>query len=183
MDIRTTAESTFRVEAVAFDDPRAESMRGLLDDELDARYRVRDADDPPELAAARTIALTIHPEQIAATFIAVEAGVAVEDGVAVKDAEAGEAVGHAMLRRLDSEWELKRLIVADTARGRGVGRALVTAVVEAARVGGAERVILQTGEPQYESLGLYRSMGFTPIAVYEPYVETMPRSLCFELHL
>lgn len=161
--------ATFRISSVELDDPRATELRDLLDGELDERYRDREADAPPELAEARTEALRIHPEQVVATLLAID--------------DDARALGHVMLRRLGDEWELKRLVVADAARGRGVGRALVAEVVAIAREGGARRVILQTGEPQHESLGLYRSMGFTPIPVYEPYAETMPRSLCFELLL
>jgi GNAT superfamily N-acetyltransferase len=154
-----------RIEEVPVDDPRAVALRGMLDDELDARYGSLTAGEPPELTAARDEALRVHPAEVVATFLAVDGDV---------------ALGHAMLRRLGAEWELKRLIVPPHARRRGVGRALTDAVLERARAGGARRVILQTGEPQPESVSLYRASGFTPIPVYEPYVATMPESLCFE---
>lgn len=156
----------FRVESVDVDDPRAVELRGILDDDLDERYREADADDTPAFAAKRAAALAVHPEQIVATLLAVDAD--------------GTPIGHVMLRRLGDEWELKRLIVRDTARRRGVGRTLTTQVVDLARRGGAPRVILQSGRMQPESLRMYAASGFTPIPVYEPYVETMPRSLCFE---
>ncbi len=156
----------FRVESVDVDDPRAVELRGILDDDLDERYREADADDTPAFAAKRAAALAVHPEQIVATLLAVDAD--------------GTPIGHVMLRRLGDEWELKRLIVRDTARRRGVGRTLTAQVVDLARRGGAPRVILQSGRVQPESLRMYAASGFTPIPVYEPYVETMPRSLCFE---
>ena len=148
------------------DDPRAVELRGILDRDLDERYREADADDPPGRAEERAEALAVHADQVVATFLAVDAD--------------GTALGHVLLRRLDDEWELKRLIVTDGARRRGVGRALTEAVVERAREGGARRVILQSGRMQPESLALYTAAGFTPIPVYEPYIATMPRSLCFE---
>ena len=158
----------FRLESVTVDDPRAVELRGILDDDLDERYRDADADDTPEVAAKRAAALAVHPDQIVATLLAL-------------DADADDTpIGHVMLRRLGDEWELKRLIVRDTARRRGVGQALTAEVVDLARRGGAARVILQSGRMQPESLRMYAASGFTPIAVYEPYVETMPRSLCFE---
>ncbi|WP_240752759.1 GNAT family N-acetyltransferase [Microbacterium hydrothermale] len=160
------SDPAFRIESVDVDDPRAVELRGILDDDLDDRYRESDADDTPAFAAKRAAALAVHPEQIVATLLAVDAD--------------DTPIGHVMLRRLGDEWELKRLIVRDTARRRGVGRALTARVVDLARRGGAPRVILQSGRMQPESLRMYAASGFTPIPVYEPYVETMPRSLCFE---
>lgn len=156
----------FHVEHVDLDDPRALALRGILDLDLDERYREVDADDPPEAAAQRSAALAIHPADVVATLLAVDAD--------------GSALGHVVLRRLSEEWELKRLIVTAAARRRGVGRALTEAVVTRARDGGARRVILQSGRMQPESLALYAAAGFTPIPVYEPYIATLPDSLCFE---
>ncbi len=156
----------FHVERVPLDDPRAVALRGILDADLDERYREADADDPPGVAEQRSAALAVHPEHVVATLLALEAD--------------GTAIGHVLLRRLGEEWELKRLIVTEAARRRGVGRALTDAVVDLARAGGARRVILQSGRMQPESLALYAAAGFTPIPVYEPYIATMPRSLCFE---
>lgn len=163
------SDPAFRIEPVDVDDPRAVELRGILDDDLDERYREADADDTPAFAAKRAAALAVHPEQIVATLLAIDAD--------------DTPIGHVMLRRLGDEWELKRLIVRDTARRRGVGRALTARVVDLARRGGAPRVILQSGRMQPESLRMYAASGFTPIPVYEPYVETMPRSLCFEYEL
>jgi len=153
---------------VPVDDPRAIALRGTLDEELDLRYRPATAEDPA-LTAARAEALRIHPDDVLATFLAVD--------------DDGTPLGHVMLRRLGADLELKRLIVPAVARRRGVGRALTTAVVERARTEGASRLILQTGKAQPESIALYTAAGFTPIPVYEPYVATMPASMCFELPL
>lgn len=160
------SEPGFRIQQVQVDDPRAVALRGILDADLDDRYRDADADDTPELAEKRGSALAVHPEQVVATLLAVDAD--------------DTPLGQVILRRLGDEWELKRLVVIAAARRRGVGRALTAQVVDLARRGGAARVILQSGRMQPESLRLYAAVGFTPIPVYEPYVETMPRSLCFE---
>ncbi len=157
---------SFRIERVDVDDPRAIALRSILDADLGERYRDADAHDTPEFAAAREAALAVHPRQVVATLLAVDAD--------------GTPLGHVILRRLGDEWEVKRLIVVTAGRRRGVGRALTDEVVDLARRGGAARVILQSGRMQPESLRLYATAGFTPIDVYEPYIETMPRSLCFE---
>ncbi|MCJ1708293.1 GNAT family N-acetyltransferase [Microbacterium sp. VKM Ac-2923] len=160
------SEQEFRIERVQVDDPRAVALRGILDADLDERYRDTDGDDAPGVAAKREAALAVHAEQVAATLLAVDAD--------------DTPLGHVIVRRLGDEWELKRLVVLAAARRRGVGRALTAEVVDLARRGGASRVILQSGRMQPESLHLYATAGFTPIPVYEPYIETMPRSLCFE---
>ncbi len=164
---------TWRIIDVAYDDPRARHLRRQLDDDLGARYDGFHGDEPEQRRRARARALATHPDQIVATLIAL-----------VAEAGADEApAGHVILRRLGDEWEIKRLIVAPAFRGLGIARGLMSAALDAARADGAERVILQTGLQQPESLALYSSLGFSRIPVYEPYAETMPRSVCFALAL
>ena len=165
MSERTSTES--RIIDVPWDDARAASLRDELDADLGARYDGFHGDEPEERAAARSRALAMHPDEIVATLIAVDA--------------AGTPTGHVILRRLGVEWEIKRLVVTAAARGQGIARRLMTEAIDRAREGGADRVILQTGIPQPESVALYESMGFTRIPVYEPYSATMPRSICFSL--
>ena len=52
------------------------------------------------------------------------------------------------------------------ARGVGVGRRLVTRVLEEARVIGYRRVLLDTLPSMAEAIALYHSMGFSEIAPY-----------------
>lgn len=163
MSERTSTGS--RILEVDWDDPRAAALRDELDADLGARYDGFHGDEPPERKAARSRALAMHPDEIVATLITVDEG--------------GSGTGHVILRRLGAEWEIKRLVVTAPARGRGLARALMTAALDRARADGADRVILQTGIPQPESIALYESLGFTRIPVYEPYAETMPRSVCF----
>ncbi len=163
MSERTSTGS--RIIDVAWDDARAASLRDELDADLGARYDGFHGDEPVERRAARSRALAMHPDEVVATLIAVDEG--------------DRPTGHVILRRLGEEWEIKRLVVIPSARGRGIARSLVTAALDRARAGGADRVILQTGNPQPESIALYESMGFVRIPVYEPYAETMPRSICF----
>jgi len=79
----------------------------------------------------------------------------------------GVPVGCGSLRRLGGrELELKRLFVDAAARGRGVGRALVEALLKEAAAAGAELVRLDAGWYAREALALYRSLGFVETPPY-----------------
>ncbi|PGG97823.1 carbonic anhydrase [Blastomyces parvus] len=65
--------------------------------------------------------------------------------------------------------ELKRLYVAPAARGLGVGKALVNAMLAVARHIGYEEVRLDTLPDMREAIAMYRGMGF---GVVEKYYET-----------
>ena len=78
--------------------------------------------------------------------------------------EAGEVVGTcALLRNADGSFELAKMAVAPTARGRGVGRALGEAAIERARALGASRVELLSNRVLAPALALYRSLGFVEV--------------------
>ena len=59
------------------------------------------------------------------------------------------------------ELEFRMLSVAASARGRGVGDALVRAVIDKARAIGVERVVLSSSEKMLAAHRLYRRLGFT----------------------
>ncbi len=71
---------------------------------------------------------------------------------------------------------MKRLFVAPAARGLGLGRALMEAIVgEAARLGYRE-VRLDTLPTMTAAIAMYRAAGFEPIA---PYYDTAPAGTIF----
>ncbi len=73
----------------------------------------------------------------------------------------GEPVGIVTLqRRSAGEAEVNRLFVRETARGAGVGRALVTTLIDGARALGYRAILLSTVNRFAVSLALYRSLGF-----------------------
>ena len=78
-------------------------------------------------------------------------------------------VGCAALRRIDDHsCEMKRMFVSPAARGRGVGRALGTELIRAARNQAYTAIYLDTSIRQAEALSLYRSLGFAEV---EPYYD------------
>jgi ribosomal protein S18 acetylase RimI-like enzyme len=56
---------------------------------------------------------------------------------------------------------LQELYVAPALRGRGIGRALLEATIEAAREAGAAGIDLNTGETDTAARALYESAGFS----------------------
>lgn len=91
-------------------------------------------------------------------------------------------VGCAGLRRFDADTgEVKRMYVLDAARGRGVGRRLVEALVAAGRALGYARLVLDSWPSMQAAQALYRSAGFAPIAPYR--FSPVPDTAYFELRL
>jgi GNAT superfamily N-acetyltransferase len=76
-------------------------------------------------------------------------------------------VGCGGLQALDPETaEVRRIYLADNARGRGIGRALLAELERHARDLGYRRVRLTTGDAQPEALGLFQSTGYEEIAPF-----------------
>lgn len=77
------------------------------------------------------------------------------------------ALGCGGLRRhAPGAGEVKRLYVAPAARGRGVGRLLAQALVDAGRQLGYARLLLDTLPSMTEAQALYTSLGFVPTDAY-----------------
>jgi putative acetyltransferase len=90
------------------------------------------------------------------------------------------AAGCVGLRELDpSTAEVKRLYVRGPYRGRGMGRVLIEAALDAARKRGYRRVVLDSLPTMHEARGLYHALGFREVA---PYLDDpTPGATCFEL--
>jgi GNAT superfamily N-acetyltransferase len=67
--------------------------------------------------------------------------------------------------------ELKRMWVAESARGLGVGRRLLTALEDQAAKHGVRTLRLETNKSLVEAINLYRSAGYVEVARFndEPY--------------
>jgi ribosomal protein S18 acetylase RimI-like enzyme len=89
----------------------------------------------------------------------------------------GRAAGCAALRPLDEPGvsEMKRLYVAPAARGHGLGRALVDALLAAACRIGHREIRLDTLPDMAGAVALYRRTGFAPTPPY--YAAAIPGTL------
>jgi ribosomal protein S18 acetylase RimI-like enzyme len=90
----------------------------------------------------------------------------------------GTALGCVGLRPMaaDGCCEMKRLYVAPAARGLGLGRALMDAVMAEATRLGYRSLRLDTLRTMAEAIAMYRRAGFTPIA---PYYDGAPAGTLF----
>jgi GNAT superfamily N-acetyltransferase len=138
--------------------PDAVALRDAMAGEMAVRYVDRMTGDgiPP--------ALRVADDDVTWTGLAVDSD--------------GRPVGHAAMRWLDGDLEIKRVYVPPSARGTGVAKALLAAAERTARALGAARVVLQTGDRQPDAVRLYEKTGYTPVPVFPPY-DTLPFSLCF----
>lgn len=84
--------------------------------------------------------------------------------------EGGRAVGIACMRRIREDMgEIKRMYVRPQYRGKGIGRALLDALLKEARKIGYPTVRLDSTQFMEAAHSLYRSAGFHEI---EPYTES-----------
>ncbi|HEY9840633.1 MAG: GNAT family N-acetyltransferase [Candidatus Sericytochromatia bacterium] len=138
--------------------PLATRLIAALDAELTALYPEVGAThfrlEPAEVAEGRGVFLVVHVD--------------------------GHALACGAIRLLDADTaELKRMYVAQQARGLGLGHRLLAALETEARQLGATRLVLETGVRQQVAQALYTRAGFVPIQAYGEY-EHSPLSRCFE---
>jgi putative acetyltransferase len=139
--------------AISVDDPDAPDIRDLV-----ARHRAFAASlSPPENVFALDAAELLDP---AVTLFSCRRG--------------GRLLAIGALRHLDERHcEVKSMHTAETARGSGIGRAMLTHLIDVARRRGYRRISLETGSMAgfAPARALYVSAGFTecgPFGNYQP---------------
>jgi GNAT superfamily N-acetyltransferase len=119
-----------------------------------------------------------YPEEGACHFRLEPDEVAAGRGAFLVASRTGKPIGCGAVRRIDEgSGELKRMYVCPEERGRGAGRAILSALEVEAQALGLSRLVLETGVRQTEAIALYRKAGFSDIAPFGEYV-TSPLSLC-----
>ena len=69
-----------------------------------------------------------------------------------------------LARQFDGGYELAKMAVDETVRGRGIGKRLMTAAVELARELKAPRLYIETNSSLKNAIGLYEAHGFRHMA-------------------
>lgn len=84
------------------------------------------------------------------------------DVLVIEDDGRLAAIG-VLVPRSSEQGQLVRISVASTDRGKGLGRAVVAALVAQAHRRGMTEVIIRADTPWESALGLYRACGFTEV--------------------
>lgn len=76
--------------------------------------------------------------------------------------EGESAVGTcALVKQSEKEYELAKMAVTESAQGKGIGRLLLRAAIDKARLKGAARLVLSTNSKLKPAIALYQSVGFS----------------------
>jgi putative acetyltransferase len=136
---------------ISVDDPAAPDVRTLLERHLEFAA----LHSPPEDVHALDVERLLDPD---VTFFSYRADGRLLAVGAIKQLDAGHA-------------ELKSMHVAESARGRGIGRAVLEHLLQVARDRGVRRVSLETGSMAAfaSARSLYRRAGFSPCAPFADY--------------
>ena len=139
---------------ISVDDPRRPEILALLERHLGFCL----SETPPEHSFALDADGLLDPK---VTFVSFRDGATVLGVAAIKELDGGHA-------------EIKSMHTAAEARGRGVGRALLSHLLDTARARGYRRVSLETGTtPGFAAArALYESAGFAPTGPFGDYPET-----------
>lgn len=96
---------------------------------------------------------------------------AIETGAFLKTRQ----LGFVLVRRLVDESEILTIAVSPRARGRGVGRQLMTQTLRTLYSERIDRLILEVDESNASALHLYRKLGFTQIGERKGYYSNAER--------
>jgi putative acetyltransferase len=85
----------------------------------------------------------------------------------------GAAAGCGGVAMFDGFAEVKRMYSRESARGRGIGKALLARIEAEARGAGLPLLRLETGIRQFAAIGLYERCGFSACSAFGHYA-TLP---------
>lgn len=86
----------------------------------------------------------------------------------------GEEVGAVLLIRDDDGLEIKNIALAESRRGKGLGRASIEAVADLARRSGVARLLVGTADSGRGTIAFYRAVGFLDAGRIEGFFDAYP---------
>jgi ribosomal-protein-alanine acetyltransferase len=85
--------------------------------------------------------------------------------------DADDAIGFLVAQCGSPEWELENVAVLPTFRRKGVGAALLSALLAEARARQAERILLEVRASNLSAIRLYAQAGFQRLAIRRGYYQ------------
>ena len=139
--------------------------------------------DPDFIALAKALDAELRDEYGAAVQADYAQYNVVDTDTAVVAYVDGVPAGCGCFKRFDAgAAELKRMFVAITHRGTGVGRAVLDELEQWARTLGYRTLVLETGTRQASAIRMYERNGYARIPLYGPYAG-MEYSICMRKSL
>jgi ribosomal-protein-alanine N-acetyltransferase len=80
-----------------------------------------------------------------------------------------DLLGFLVAQHITSEWELENIVVAAAERRKGVGKALIHALIDRARAANSEAIFLEVRESNRAARALYENAGFQRSGVRKSY--------------
>ena len=90
----------------------------------------------------------------------------------IAEGEDGHLLAYAILQLIPPEAELLNIAVSEAARRSGIGRALLTALLEEAKSRGIDLIHLEVRASNHVAIALYETLGFTQTGLRRNYYET-----------
>ena len=146
MPLATVLGVEFVIEARRYDDPEVEPLIDAVQEEYVRLYGGRDTDEMDPALFEPPLGLFLLG-RLDGAAVASGGYRVIEPGVA----------------------EIKRMYVAEGARGRGLARRMLAELERSAAAAGATRMVLNTGYLQREAIALYESSGYAAIDAFGHY--------------
>jgi [ribosomal protein S18]-alanine N-acetyltransferase len=83
-------------------------------------------------------------------------------------------VAFLITHKVDAEWELENIVVAATARRRGIGERLLGELIEHVRSAQGSEIFLEVRQSNHDARALYRKMGFEETGLRSGYYSYPP---------
>jgi [ribosomal protein S18]-alanine N-acetyltransferase len=83
-------------------------------------------------------------------------------------------VAFLIAHRVDAEWELENIVVAETAWRKGIGKRLLAELIDQVRSAQGSEIFLEVRQSNHNARALYREMGFEETGLRRGYYANPP---------